>query len=134
LETGVRTPPAARPFVSTLDRNSRAALAENCISLGENAIHFATGQYTVPADAESVLSEVANQLKANSDWKWEVKGYTDDVGDKAANQKLSEERANAVANWLTDHGVNRDRLTVKGYGESQPVADNSTPDGRAKNR
>jgi outer membrane protein OmpA-like peptidoglycan-associated protein len=73
------------------------------------------------------LSEVANQLKANPDWKWEVEGYTDNVGDKDANQKLSEKRATAVANWLADHGVERGRLTVEGYGESKPVADNSTP-------
>lgn len=134
LETGVRTPPGARPFVTTLDRHSRAALAENCISLGENAIHFATAQFAIPAGATGILSEVANQLKSNPGWKWEVEGYTDNVGDKSANQKLSEQRARAVANWLADHGVDRSRLTVKGYGESQPVADNSTADGRAKNR
>jgi SH3 domain-containing YSC84-like protein 1 len=134
LEAGVQTPPAARPFVSTLDRYSGAALAENCISLGENAIRFATGQFTIPTGAERVLSEVANQLKANPDWKWEVEGYTDNVGDKDANQKLSEKRATAVANWLADHGVERGRLSVEGYGESKPVADNSTPEGRAKNR
>ncbi len=134
LEAGVRTPPAGRAFVATLDRHSRAALAENCISLGENAIHFATGQFTIPAGAEQVLSEVANQLKTNPDWKWEVEGYTDNAGDKTANQKLSEERANAVADWLAHHGVNRSRLTVEGYGESHPVADNSTAEGRARNR
>lgn len=134
LEGGMRTPSAARPFVSTLDRNSRAELAENCISLGENAIHFATAQFAIPAGADRVLSEVADQLKANPDWKWEIEGYTDNVGDKDANQKLSEERATSVANWLADHGVDRNRLTVKGYGESNPVADNSTAEGRAQNR
>ena len=134
LEAGARTPTAGRHLVATLDRYSRATLAENCISLGESAIHFATGQSTIPAGAEGVLSEVANQLKANPDWKWEVQGYTDNVGDKAANQKLSENRANAVASWLADHGVDRSRLTVKGYGESHPVADNSTARGRAQNR
>ncbi len=134
LEAGVRTPPAARPFVTTLDRSSRAALTENCISLGESAIHFATAQSAIPAGAEGVLSEVVNQLKANPQWKWEVEGYTDNVGDRAANQKLSEDRARSVANWLAAHGIDRSRLAVKGYGESQPVADNSTADGRAKNR
>lgn len=134
LEGGVRTPSAARPFVSALDRFSRAEIAENCISLGESAIHFATGQFAIPADAEGILSEVATQLKAHPEWDWEVQGYTDNVGDKTANQKLSEQRATAVANWLTAHGVERARLTVKGYGESQPVADNSTAEGRAKNR
>lgn len=133
LEGGLRPPPAARPFVTTLDRHSGAALAENCISLGENAIHFATGQFAIPAGAERVLSEVAEE-KAKPDWKWEVEGYTDNVGDKSANQKLSEERATSVADWLVSHGVERSRLTVKGYGESNPVADNSTAEGRAKNR
>ena len=134
LESQVQTPPAARPFVTTLDRYSAAEIAENCISLGENAIHFATGQFAIPGDAERVLTEVANQLKANPDWKWEVDGYTDNVGDKGSNQKLSEERARAVANWLADHGVDRSRLTVKGFGESNAVGDKSTPGGRAKNR
>ena len=134
LESGVPSPRAAREFVANLDRYSRAQLAENCISLGENAIHFATGQYAIPAGADQVLSEVAAQLKANPEWKWEVEGYTDNVGDKAANQKLSDERAQSVANWLSFHGVDRDRLSIKGYGESNPVADNSTPQGRAKNR
>ena len=110
----MRTPAAARPFIDILDRYSGAVLAENCISLGENAIHFATGKFTVPEGAERVLSEVADQLKVNSNWKWEVGGYTDNVGSKAANQKLSEERARAVANWLAAHGVDRDRLAVSG--------------------
>jgi outer membrane protein OmpA-like peptidoglycan-associated protein len=123
---------AARPFLSMLDRYSTAALTENCISLGENAIHFATAQFSIPAGAEGILSEVANQLKANPDWNWEVEGYTDNVGDKAANQKLSDQRATAVANWLADHGIDRSHLTVKGYGESNPVADDSTPEGRAR--
>lgn len=134
LEAGVGTPTAARPFVTTLDRYSGPVLAENCISLGENAIHFATGQFAIPAGADRVLSEVERQLKVHPDWKWEVEGYTDNAGDKAANQKLSEERARSVADWLAGHGVDRSHLTVRGYGESNPVADNSTAAGRARNR
>lgn len=134
LESGIATPPAARGFVTTLDRYSRAELAENCISLGENAIHFATGQFAIPGGAEQILSEVAAQLKANPDWRWEIGGYTDNAGDKAANQKLSEERARSVENWLADHGIDRSQLNAKGYGESNPIGDNSTPEGRAQNR
>jgi hypothetical protein len=69
------------------------------------------------------LSEVAAQLNANADWNWEIEGYTDNVRDKAANQKLSEERATSVENWLADHGVDRSRLDAKDYGESNPGAD-----------
>ncbi|MBV8807765.1 MAG: lipid-binding SYLF domain-containing protein, partial [Acidobacteriaceae bacterium] len=61
LESGVPPPRPARGFVATLDRYSRAQLAENCISLGESAIHFATGQYSIPPGAEQILSEVAAQ-------------------------------------------------------------------------
>lgn len=134
LEGGLPTPAAARPFVLALDRHSRAALAENCISLGENAIHFATGQSAIPPGAEEILSEVAAQLKADPNSRWEVEGFTDNVGDKAANHRLSEQRADSVANWLARHGVERSRLTTKGFGESNAIADNSTPEGRAKNR
>ncbi len=105
-----------------------------CFSLGESQLRFATGQFAVPASADRVLGEIANQLKANPAWTVEVDGYTDNVGDKAANQTLSEERANAVAHWLADHGVDRSRLTAKGFGESHPIATNSTERGRAENR
>jgi OOP family OmpA-OmpF porin len=61
-------------------------------------------------------------------------GYTDSRGNPDANRKLSEDRAQAVVNWLTEHGVERTRLTAKGYGQSRPVGTNSTDAGRQKNR
>ena len=81
-----------------------------------------------------LLSEVARKLNDNPTWKVRVEGYTDNVGGKAANQHLSRQRAAAVMNWLIDHGVDRSRLTAKGYGDARPLGDNSTEDGRAKNR
>jgi OmpA-OmpF porin, OOP family len=73
-------------------------------------------------------------LKEHADWKIRVEGFTDNVGDKAMNKKLSDDRAEAVAGWLADHGVDRGRLSSKGYGEGRPVAPNSSAAGRAKNR
>jgi len=147
LETGVATPPATRALVALLNRYSGGSntSASNInteslskpggrLLLSEKEIHFATGQSAVPPDAEAVLSDVARKLNDNPSWKLHIEGYTDNVGSKAANQNLSKERATAVMNWLVDHGVDRSRLTAMGYGEAQPVGDNSTAEGRAKNR
>jgi len=63
-----------------------------------------------------------------------IEGHTDNQGNVGANQTLSEKRAQAVVAWLTANGVQADRLTAKGFGQTRPVADNSTDEGRAKNR
>ena len=63
-----------------------------------------------------------------------VEGHTDDQGGDAANLTLSQRRADAVLKYLVDKGVAATRLTAKGFGETQPVADNSTKEGRAQNR
>jgi outer membrane protein OmpA-like peptidoglycan-associated protein len=80
------------------------------------------------------LSDVARKLNDNPTWKVRIEGYTDQVGSKAANQTLSRQRAVSVMNWLVDHGVDRSRLTARGFSEARPVGDNSTEAGRAKNR
>jgi SH3 domain-containing YSC84-like protein 1 len=147
LETGVATPPATRPLVALLNRYSGGSntSASNInteslsqpggrLLLSEKDIHFATGQSAVPPQAEPLLSGVARKLNDNPGWKLHIEGYTDNVGSKAANQNLSQQRATAVMNWLVDHGVDRSRLTATGYGESRPLGDNSTDEGRAKNR
>ncbi|MDP8982457.1 MAG: OmpA family protein [Acidobacteriota bacterium] len=97
-------------------------------------IHFDTGKATLQADSESVLGELAKLLQQDSGLKLRVEGHTDNVGSAAANQGLSEKRASAVVAWLVAHGVNASRLLAKGMGQTAPVADNSTEDGRAKNR
>ena len=73
-------------------------------------------------------------MAANQTLKIEVQGHTDNVGNDAYNQTLSEARAKAVAAGLTQHGVAADRLSAKGYGKTKPVADNGSDEGRAKNR
>ena len=104
------------------------------ITLGDRQVHFATGQSDIPANGEAILIDVAKAMKDHATWTIRIEGYTDNVGSKAANLQLSQRRADSVKNWLADHGVDQSRITAKGYGESKPVADNSTDSGRAQNR
>jgi outer membrane protein OmpA-like peptidoglycan-associated protein len=97
-------------------------------------IHFETAKATILPDSESVLGEVAKMLQQNPDIKVSVEGHTDNVGSATSNQTLSEKRAQAVVAWLKSHGIDASRLSAKGWGSSKPVDDNTTEDGRAKNR
>jgi OOP family OmpA-OmpF porin len=86
-----------------------------------------------PDDTE-ILDKSAATLKEWGDVKVEVAGHTDSVGTDDYNMGLSLRRAKAVVNYLVGKGVSADRLTAQGYGESRPVADNATRDGRFTNR
>ena len=97
-------------------------------------IHFETAKATILPDSETVLAEVAKMLQQNPDVKVRIEGHTDNVGSAAANQTLSEKRAQAVVAWLSSHGIEGSRLQAKGWGASKLVDDNATEDGRAKNR
>jgi len=80
------------------------------------------------------LDELSATLTKYEDTEILVEGHTDSKGSDEYNQKLSDERAGSVANYIAQHGVDPGRLIIKGYGESQPVADNETDAGRAENR
>ena len=97
-------------------------------------LNFDTNSANLQASSASQLDQIAAMLKAAATLNIEVAGHTDNVGDAAANQKLSEARAAAVAKALSDRGVAPSRISAKGYGATQPVADNRTEDGRTKNR
>ena len=97
-------------------------------------LNFETGSATIQASSNSQLDEVAGMLKGAAQLSLEVGGHTDNVGGADANQKLSDARAAAVVKALVQRGVAASRLTAKGYGQTAPIADNRTEDGRAKNR
>lgn len=97
-------------------------------------IHFDTGKAAILPDSENILGEIVKLLQQNEDLKLLVEGHTDNQGSAAANQALSEKRAQAVVAWLTAHGVPATRLSAKGFGQTKPLTDNGTEDGRAKNR
>jgi OmpA-OmpF porin, OOP family len=97
-------------------------------------IHFDTGKATILPDSADTLKQIAALLEQNAGLKLRVEGHTDNQGNPADNQALSEKRAQAVVAWLAANGVPPRRLTAKGFGQTQPVADNASEPGRAKNR
>ncbi|ODU00754.1 MAG: hypothetical protein ABS89_08470 [Thiobacillus sp. SCN 63-1177] len=97
-------------------------------------VHFDYDQAVVRQQDFAVLDQAAATLKEWGEVKVEVAGHTDSRGADGYNMKLSQRRAEAVRSYMIDKGVAADRLTAKGYGESRPVADNGTEDGRFQNR
>jgi SH3 domain-containing YSC84-like protein 1 len=141
LKGEIPVPAAGRQLIVTLNRYSgtngdQADVAEGLRNgrVTLQNVHFATGKAEITPDSETALAKAAQAMKDNPDWKVRVEGFTDSSGNQESNLKLSQERADAVANWLIDHGVDRSRLAAKGYGEDKPVASNKTEAGRRKNR
>lgn len=97
-------------------------------------INFDTGKATIKPDSQKIVDEVAAMLKSAPALKIEVGGHTDNVGAAEANQKLSDARAQSVVAALGQRGVAAGRLSAKGYGQTAPLADNRSEDGRSKNR
>ncbi|MGC2656805.1 MAG: OmpA family protein [Bryobacteraceae bacterium] len=97
-------------------------------------IHFDTAKAIILSDSEPILAQIQTLLGERPDLKLRVEGHTDNTGTRAANQKLSEERAAAVVNWLVAHGVDGARLSAAGFADTKPVADNSSEEGRGQNR
>ncbi|HJL15330.1 MAG TPA: OmpA family protein [Sandaracinaceae bacterium LLY-WYZ-13_1] len=95
---------------------------------------FRTGEHELRPNSRQRLTAVADALKAQPDRRVVVEGHTDARGSDADNRELSRERADAVRAFLVERGVESDRVEAVGRGESEPVADNDTPTGRANNR
>jgi outer membrane protein OmpA-like peptidoglycan-associated protein len=95
---------------------------------------FDFGKYTLKPEAREKLAKVSGILLAYPGLSIEVDGHTDNVGSDAFNQRLSEERANAVREYLVQQGVSLNAVSAKGFGKTAPIASNDTPTGRAQNR
>lgn len=100
----------------------------------DNGILFATNKSELSPAARTSLTTFATSLKNSPDTDVTIFGHTDNTGSRAVNEKLSQQRAEAVANFLVGNGISRSRITTEGLAYDQPVADNSTVEGRAKNR
>jgi OOP family OmpA-OmpF porin len=95
---------------------------------------FDVNRNTIKPGAAEILLRVANFLRKNQQYTVEIQGNTDSTGPLAWNMQLSEKRADAVKQYLVTNGVAAGRLTIKGFGPTEPLAPNNTADGRAKNR
>lgn len=111
-----------------------AALEESKITISEQ-VQFETNTALLRPESGGILGQVAQVLKSHQEIQLcEVAGHTDDTGSDELNLRLSRERSLAVLEWLVSHGVARERLRAEGYGRKHPLADNTTEEGRAKNR
>ena len=97
-------------------------------------VQFATGKAKINPESFELLNEVVDLLKKNPTIKLRIEGHTDTKGNPKKNIKLSQDRAKAVNDYLVEHGIDQARLTSEGYGQTCPVADNKTVQGREKNR
>jgi OmpA-OmpF porin, OOP family len=97
-------------------------------------VHFETAKSILQPSSFVELNEIVEYMKINDKEIIEIAGHTDNVGQDADNLKLSQARAESVRNYLIKKGVAAIRLKAKGYGASQPVADNDSEEGRQKNR
>jgi outer membrane protein OmpA-like peptidoglycan-associated protein len=117
--------------------NKPAAVTEKekeIIKEAYDALLFENGKTKIRSSSFVFLDKVANMLKEKPEYKLTLTGYTDDVGSSESNLKLSKGRAEATKNYLIKKGVSADRLAADGFGEANPIGDNNTPEGRAKNR
>lgn len=104
-------------------------------SVALDGITFDTGKANIRPDSKAILDEIGALLARDPALRLEIQGHTDNVGSPTDNLALSQKRAEAVKSYLVAaHFIDAGRLTTAGFGDTRPVADNATDDGRAKNR
>ncbi len=99
-----------------------------------HGIKFDYNKATIKPESMGVINELVKMMKENQNAKFEIQGHTDSDGNDDYNMKLSQQRAEAVKSMLVEMGIEVSRLSAKGYGESKPISDNNTPEGKANNR
>lgn len=127
------------PSESMLNKeNDEINKIETAIDKGEKLvftnINFKFNSDEITEPSKKILDNVVYVLTKKGDVKLEIQGHTDSDGPDVYNQDLSERRAESVKKYLVENGISADRLTTKGYGESKPIAENDTKEGKAKNR
>ena len=109
-------------------------VGEGILITFNEGMNFAVDSYTIPANGRSNLNDLADVLIKYEDTDVLIEGHTDNTGSDKYNLDLSERRAESAKKYLISHGINVSRLNAVGYGEEQPISDNSTEQGRKENR
>ena len=128
---GIKDPDDKCPTLAGVAENAGCPAVEK---FSASNVQFVSGSAKLTSKAISSLVPLIDYLNKYPDLKLEIDGHTDDTGDDAKNMTLSEDRAAAVKSQLVKKGISADRLTSVGFGETQPIADNGTPAGKAENR
>ncbi|NSW94863.1 MAG: OmpA family protein [Bacteroidales bacterium] len=124
LKEAMKQDVTATSMLEALNRDGHIALY----------INFDTGKSVIKPESQPVIDQIVQMMKENPDLKIGVEGHTDNVGSPASNKTLSEARAKSVVSAIVAKGISADRLSPAGFGQDKPIADNTTEEGRAKNR
>ena len=126
--------PAPEPVQAAIDESAgQKEFTIDLEKLGNQSL-FDFDSDKIKEENYAGLNVVAKFLNENPNVTVKVEGHTDNIGSKEYNQNLSERRAQAIANYLIDKGVEKERVTTEGFGFSRPIASNDTAEGRAQNR
>ena len=122
-------------FTLTACQTKKAAVNSNSYrTIVTYDITFDVNKSDIKAESMTEINRIKTLMDQYPELRYEVQGHTDSTGTPEANQKLSERRAKAIVDKLVELGISRSRLTAVGKGQFSPIADNSTEEGRAKNR
>lgn len=118
----------------TMEENLQIKVVTKYNRVYELKIHFAPNKSDLYPAAKTEIDKLYDEMVKNVTMKIEVAGHTDNVGDDAVNLQVSQKRANAIKAYLVQKGISEKRIIAKGYGETAPIADNNTEEGRTRNR
>jgi OOP family OmpA-OmpF porin len=124
VKAGMKQDVTASDMFDALNRDGHIALY----------INFDTGKATIKPESKPIVEQIVQMLKDNPDLEVSVEGHTDNVGSPKSNKTLSDNRAKAVVKAIVAQGIDTKRLSSVGHGQDKPIADNTTEEGRAKNR
>ena len=128
------TPPPATPPPAAEPPKSDVTVSGDRLGVPGNIV-YETGKAIIKPESEPTLNALKNFMEQNKNFtRIRIEGHTDNVGKPADNMKLSTDRAMAVVTWMAGHGLSKDRFLAVGFGDTKPIADNKTEDGKAQNR
>ncbi|MBR9854482.1 MAG: OmpA family protein [Algicola sp.] len=126
----------SKEFEQTIEKITADKIIDDINTKGFATLHinFDTGKSRIKSESYEIVSEITKMLNANPDLKISIEGHTDNVGSEETNMKLSKNRARSVLMALVDEGVDESRLVSTGFGQSKPIGDNASEEGKALNR